>query len=251
MAVYADFLHRNGNFRIVFAKFFSPCTLGLCGIRTQLFQIIRRDNHICCAFARNRVVLETAVHGTQRIRILFVQLIQEASEQDIGIRSALVNFRARMTAAQTVNLDRDAQTFLDAPHHRNRAGYRCAARTAREQNAFFLRINIEQTTAADLSQINGCRAEHANFFINGQNDFERRMLDAGIVENCQCIRDSNAVIAAQRRLICPNPFAIGLKAQTLFLHIQITVRCFLAHHIQMSLQNNRLGVFHARRRRCK
>ena len=77
------------------------------------------------------------------------------------------------------------------------------------------------------------------------------MLDAGIIENRQRIRDSDTVIAAQRRLICPNPFAIGLKAQTLFFHIQIAVRCFLAHHIQMSLQNDRLGVFHARRRRCK
>ncbi|MPM78900.1 hypothetical protein SDC9_125915 [bioreactor metagenome] len=62
------------------------------------------------------------------------------------------------------------------------------------------------------------------------------------IQHRQRHRDGNAVVAAQRRAVGMQLVAVHHQCQALFFHVLCAAGHGLAHHVQMALQDHRLGL---------
>ena len=66
-------------------------------------------------------------------------------------------------------------------------------------------------------------------------------------QNCQRIGDRNAVVSAERRAVRGDHAVFQTDRQTVLLKVNRALRCLFAHHVQMSLNHDRRGIFISRR----
>ena len=69
------------------------------------------------------------------------------------------------------------------------------------------------------------------------------MLQAVVSQNSHCRGHADAVICAQRRAVCANPFAVHISLNGIFGEVEHLVRVLLGHHVHMCLQNHARLVF--------
>ena len=74
----------------------------------------------------------------------------------------------------------------------------CAARAADGQDAFFLGVDVEKPLALQNGGVEADRAVHAGFLVDGKQAFKPRVREVLRVQNRQCHRNGNAVVAAER-----------------------------------------------------
>ena len=139
------------------------------------------------------------------------------------------------------HLQRRART--GRPCYRQTACHSAAAGTTDREDPLRLGVQIQHLSATQRCGIQRRSAQHAHFLFRCQQHFQPRMGNGIVVQNCQRDGGSNAVISAQRRAYSMDEISFDGKIQAFLLHILGTVRCFLAHHVQMSLQNHRLRIF--------
>ena len=90
-------------------------------------------------------------------------------------------------------------------------------------------------------------AVHAHLLVHGEHRLDGRMYQRIIRQDRQDHGHGNAVVAAQRRLVRPDPLPVGHQVKSLAGHVLGAVVGLGAHHVDVSLQDDRLGALMAGR----
>ena len=143
-----------------------------------------------------------------------------------------------MSAPETAHQD-FCRTALSLPRlHRKETFYPCPSRTAGQEDAFLLRIQIDHAAALQHGQVDAPGAVHAHFLVHGDDHFQTGMFYGFCVKKRQGICHRNAVIPAQAGALCRDFVSLHQNLKPLRPHVNVTVRLLHCHHVHMSLQNH-------------
>ena len=150
-----------------------------------------------------------------------------------------------MTAPQTIHAEPDARTInrLAVDIQRDRCGG--TASTGNSEDTLILRIQVNHFPTLEHGHINDICTQHSNLLIHSDNNLQRRMGNGSIRNQCHCIGNSNAVIAAQRCSLCKHAKVIMTQIKPLRIHINGAALILLADHIHMPLKHYRLVILQA------
>ena len=121
------------------------------------------------------------------------------------------------------------------PANRHMADRRHSSGTADQQLSLILRIKIQHIRCLQIIGCNPCRTKHADFFVDRNHNFQRRMWYICSIQNgkCKCNRDS--IVAAKGCPVCTYHIPIKHQIQSLRMEINLLVVRLLTDHIHMSL----------------
>ena len=96
-----------------------------------------------------------------------------------------------------------------------------------------------------LAQINGSGTQQTDLFIGGDDQFNGRMGNGLVRQQCHTHSHSNAVVGTQGGTLGKDHPAVMHNNQSVHSHIQRAVGVLFTDHIHMTLENHRRMVFHA------
>ena len=118
----------------------------------------------------------------------------------------------------------------------------CAAGAAAHQYALVFRVQVDELVAREVGTVEGERAHHANFLIAGQQRLQLGVPEARVVQQSQYHGDGNAVVSAQCRAVCAEDVVLNDKTDGVFGEVKLHTGVFLAHHVRVRLQYDRVRV---------
>ena len=144
-------------------------------------------------------------------------------------------------------------------HGRQRADFRRqrqpdigprAARTADGEDALILRVDVQKPPRRERRDVETRRALHADLFVDREDRLDARMAERFVIHRSERHRDGNAVVAAERRAAGVEIIAVQREVESVARHVQRAVRRFFRDHVEMALDDDRLGAFAAGRGRA-
>ena len=114
-----------------------------------------------------------------------------------------------------------------------------AAGAGNGENALVLGVDIDESTALQLRQVDDVRAQHADLFVHGNDDFQRGMGDGIVSQDGQGIGHGNAVIAAQGGAVGKNIRAVMGQIQAIGFKMDGAIRLLLTDHVHVALDDHR------------
>ncbi len=219
--------------------------LGTDFLRAGKLSVFQCDNG--ARGVRNGVILETALCRDKAHLQLVDQRLQHAPERDGCICTTLVDLRAGVTALETGNPDFGGIERTFVCRHGNPDCRVCAARAADGQDAFFLGVDVEKPLALQNGGVEADRAVHAGFLVDGKQAFKPRVREVLRVQNRQCHRNGNAVVAAERRALRADKVTVHLQLQPVGQEVDGAVGRLFCDHVKMSLHDHRGSGFIAGR----
>ena len=117
-----------------------------------------------------------------------------------------------------------------------------------EQDAVVLRIKIQHGPPREQPAVQVGGAGESRLFVDGEQEFERPVDQAGIIGRGHCRRHADAVVGAQRRVLGHHPFSVDADLDLIAEEIKFGRFVLLGHHVDVPLQDDRLGLLVARRR---
>ena len=144
-------------------------------------------------------------------------------------------------------------------HGRQRADFRRqrqpdigprAARTADGEDALILRVDVQKPPRRERRDVETRRALHADFFVDREDRLDARMAERFVIHRSERHRDRDAVVAAERRAAGVEIIAVQREVESVARHVQRAVRRFFRDHVEMALDDDRLGAFAAGRGRA-
>ena len=140
-----------------------------------------------------------------------------------------------MSAAQMRDCQGKPAAFFLFPQNREIAHNIHPAGAAAHQNTLVFRIQIDQAVSAQLGAVKAESTVHARFLIYGHQHFKLRMMQRVIIEDRKHHGDGNAVVAAERGLIRPDPLAVCAQVKTLCRHVLRALVRLGADHVDVTL----------------
>ena len=175
---------------------------------------------------------------------------QSPSHEAVAAAASQMDVRTGVTAPQAGHGDAEAL-------HARRIGQRCgqqaigahAACAGHGEHALQLGVQIQQLFALQVRAVQRKGAVHAHLLVHGEHRLDGRMYQCVVRQDRQDHGHGNAVVAAQRRLVRPDPLPVGHQVKSLAGHVLGAVVGLGAHHVDVSLQDDRLGALAAGGRR--
>ena len=201
-------------------------------------------------FAGNGVAEVSAVEVAQFQFARLHAVPQQARNGLVRVDAALVDVVARVPTLQIRNVNAEEGVILRRRLHRavERGDGVDAARTADEDLALILRIEIEEVFAREHPLAQFERAREARLLIDGEQRFERPVLHRFVEQHGQRSGHADTAVGTQRRALGPDPPAVDARADGIVVEIELHVGILLADHVHMRLEDHRRASFEARRR---
>ena len=110
-----------------------------------------------------------------------------------------------------------------------------AARTGHGEHALLLGVEVQELLALQVRAVQRERAVHADLFIDGEDRLDGGMGERFVREDREDHRNGDSVVAAERGLVRPDPFAVGADIESVAHHVLGTVLGLGADHVDMAL----------------
>ena len=110
-------------------------------------------------------------------------------------------------------------------------------------------IEIDKRFTLQQTRFDARSTYQTNFFVHREQTFDRTMLDIVGSQNSQSHCYGNTIIGTQSRTASAHPIVFHIKIDGILFEIVLHIVVLFTNHIDMSLQNNRFGIFSASRSR--
>ena len=172
---------------------------------------------------------------------------EEASEQLDGVGTLLVDIVAGMSAYQAFQLGT----------HEERAGRSCltlegelgsgvtTTGTADENLTLVLRIEVDEVVASHEAGFHPLGTCQSCLLVAGEDTLNGTVLDVFRRQQRQFHSTSDTVVGTQRGTLSGEPLTIDIGLDGVVVEIYLVVHEFVAHHIHVALQDDRLTVLHS------
>ena len=144
-----------------------------------------------------------------------------------------------MAAHEAVDHDLSRQALALCPFDRYFASGRNAARAGYPDHTVLLGIQVDHPVSGKDSRVEPFSSEKPDLLVHREYRFDRRMAEPVVLQNSKGHRDKNPVVSAQGGVPCPDIAVLDIEIQAVLFKIVGRVRCFFAHHVHVSLQNDR------------
>ena len=212
--------------------------LELLGNAVDPFQTDTHGHQVSLAAAGDGIILGTAGKRSQTQGHQRLDSAHEFAHDLVGIGPVLVDLHTGMAALQPVHHQPDAGAVDAPPFLRQIDGCPGAAGAGNGEDAFILRVQIDEGSALQHGKINSGSTQHTHLFVGGDDHFQRRMGNGGVVQQCQRISNGNAVVTAQGSTLGEDTAAVMGHIQTLHSHINGAGCILFADHIHMTLEDH-------------
>ena len=209
--------------------------------RQELLAQTRGNAEHGVGLARDGVAQIAAVEVAQTQLVALHALPQQTGHRLVRIDAALVDVVARVAAQQVRNVDPEEGVVLRRRLGRvaERGDGVDAARTADEDLAIVLRVEVDEVLAREhpLAQLES--AGEARLLVHGEQRLQRTVLRLGVDQHGQRRGHADAAVGAQRRTLGTHPAVLDARADGVVLEVELHVGVLLAHHIHMGLEDHR------------
>ena len=162
--------------------------------------------------------------------------VEHAAHQYVCAAAALVNVAAGVAALQAG--DRHSVAALAAERLALAGKRAIRAHTAcagHREDALLLGVKIQELSALEVGAVERKRAVHADLLIDGENRLKRRMGERIVGKDGEDHRHGDAVVAAERGLIRPDPLAVRAQVKPLPRHVLRALVRLGADHVDVTL----------------
>ena len=158
-----------------------------------------------------------------------------------------MDVRAGVAALQAGQRDGIAAHTVHRLHSAGQTAVRPqSARAGHREHALHLGVQIQQLPALQVGAVQREGAVHAHLLVHGEHRLDGRMGQRVVRQNGQDHGHGDAVVAAQRGLVGPHPFAVRPQVETLRGHVLGAVVGLGADHVDVTLQDDGRGALIAR-----
>ena len=204
------------------------------------------DDGMC--LAGNGVAQVSSLNFAQIEVVLGSSLAEEAVQNLVGIAQSQVDVATRVSAFQSFHLNLAAEVSgRDIGFLILELGYGVhAAGTADEEFAFVFGVEVQQDVAVHESFFQRKGSGQSRFFVDGEQAFQRTVLNGVVGQNSQFGGYADAVIGSQCCAFGFQPFPVHFRLNGIVHEVVLHVVVLFADHVDMRLQDNGLAVFHTR-----
>ena len=146
-----------------------------------------------------------------------------------------------MAAGEALHPDGQGSAVKVLPGNGQCAGAGIAAGAADRENALGLGVQVEHLAALQRGHIQHSRTQQADLLVGGEHSLHPGMGQIVRVQHGHGHGHGDAVVAAQGRALGIDVIAVHRQVQSLPVHILFAAGGLLAHHVQVALQDGRLG----------
>jgi len=203
-----------------------------------------RDGHRRIAAGADHIVELTAGQRRQPQTMKTLHgAVQHPAHLLIGAGAAQMDVRAGVAALQAGERNGIAAHAVHRLHSAGQMAVRPqTARAGHCEYALHLGVQIQQLSALQIGAVQCESAVHAHLLVHSEHRLDGRMGQRVVRQNGQDHGHGDAVVAAQRGLVGPHPFAVGPQVKSLGSHILGTVVGLGADHVDMALQDDGHGA---------
>ena len=162
--------------------------------------------------------------------------IEHAAHQRVRAAAALVNVAAGVAALQAG--DRHSVAALAAERLALAGKRAIRAHTAcagHREDALLLGVEVQELLSLEVGAVERKRAVHTDLLIDGENRLKRRMGERIVGKDGEDHRHGDAVVAAERGLIRPDPLAVRAQVKPLPRHVLRALVRLGADHVDVTL----------------
>ena len=174
---------------------------------------------------------------------------QQARHGLVRVDAALVDVVARVSALKVRHVDTEERVVLRRRLHRvvERGDGVDAARTADEDFALVLRIEVDEVFAREhpLAQLE--RTREARLLVDGEQRFDGTVLHRLVEHHGQRGGHADTAVGAQRRTFGPDPLAVDTRADGIVVEVELHIGVLFADHVHVRLEDHGCALLHARR----
>ena len=122
-----------------------------------------------------------------------------------------------------------------------------AARTADEDFALVLRIEVDEVFAREhpLAQLE--RTREARLLVDGEQRLDGTVLHRLVEHHGQRGGHADTAVGAQRRTFGPDPLAVDTRADGIVVEVELHIGVLFADHVHVRLEDHGCALLHARR----
>jgi hypothetical protein len=113
-----------------------------------------------------------------------------------------------------------------------------AARTPNVQRPLFFAVEVKQRQALHETGLKVVRAVQSHFFVNGEEELQRSVLERLVFHDGKICCDSDPIIRTERSPICHQNISLADELERIFVKIMDSVLVLFADHIQVPLETD-------------
>ena len=218
--------------------------LDVLGKRTVL---VGRHRQVCHRFTWNRVAQATSFNACQSYTVVLIGPVQQAVHDLVGVAQAFVDVHARMAPVESANGQavtgksrRGVFQIVGAL-----GGHIYPAGTTDGEFVVVLGVEVEHDFGLQQSAFESHGTGHASFLVNGEQGLKPRVGNVGGRQQGHDGGHTNAIVSAQGGAVGAHPVVFHQHLNALSVEVELGIVVLLVHHVQVTLEDHSLAVFHA------
>jgi hypothetical protein len=203
------------------------------------------------SFPRDGVPAHAPVEADEPERSGFVSGSQDPAEPFERVQPPRVDVLARVPSPASGEHDAERRVVGGDRRQIERVAERgvVAPRASNRERAVARAVEVDQPAPGDERRVELLGALEPLLLGDGEEQLERAVLDRRVVHDAQCEGDADPVVGAERRPGGEYPVAVDADVDPPFPWIERRVRIALAHHVEVSLEDDDGSVAASARRR--
>ena len=118
--------------------------------------------------------------------------------------------------------------------------------TADEDLTLILRVEVDEEVAGHETSLHPKGTRQSCLLVTGEDTLDRTMLDVVAVKDGKFHSHTDTIVGTQGRPLGTHPLPVNIGSDTLLVKIYRQLWQTVAHHIHVTLEDNRLTVLIAR-----
>ena len=116
--------------------------------------------------------------------------------------------------------------------------------TTDEYLPLVLTIEIDEHVASHESRFHTRSTGQLSLLVSCEYTLYRSVLNLIAVEDSQFDGATDTVVGTKSRALGSKPFTVNIRLNGILVEVKLYIHEFVAHHVHVALQDNRLTVFH-------